>query len=72
VRICEIYSVEIEKRNNEIGAKERLNETRYAVPVLLMTQLGEGSSDYTLKGSFASVTHSFFALSHPRPLYNAR
>jgi hypothetical protein len=52
--------------------KERLNETRFTFLVLFMTQLGLGSSDYTLKGSFASVTHSFFALSHPKPSYKPR
>ncbi len=51
-RICE----------RAVLAKGRLDETRFTVLILFMTQLGLGSSDYTVKGSFASVTHSFFRL----------
>ncbi len=53
-------------------AKKRSNETRFAVLILFMTQLGQGPSDYTVKGLFAPVTHSFFALSHSKPLYKPR
>jgi hypothetical protein len=53
-------------------ANERSNETRFTVQVLFMTRLGLGSSDYTVKGLFAPVTHPFFALSHSKPLYKPR
>jgi hypothetical protein len=58
-RICE----------RAVLAKGRLNETCFTVLILFMTQLGLGS---TVKGSFASVTHSFFALSHSKPSYKPR
>jgi len=52
--------------------RKNLNETRFTSLVFFMTQLGLGSSDYTVKGLFAPVIHPFFALSHSKPSYKPR